>query len=437
MHCPAAGAGWVDPVTDNTNQQQGAGGRPQDVLRRDRGIHRQLVLGAVVVGLILIAAGIALFWKDDLPIALPALVICVGFGLVLSAFGSRAGGTIAGFAVVGSAALAVVLFVVLQYYLPDEELAYQKRASISGDFSHVVFIRILDSDPLYMITEPDGRILRFIILDRKLKSPVIRIQVDTNERGNEYFEMTCDAEKVARKYLSDDSGAIDWTFYYSTQSIYDGTDVICSVPAIYASPAPEPITTGMLEGFSWVGAAAAQEPQSLNVEQLIQDLTSDDAFTRRNARYQIGLVGPEIIPQLMEAYAADFGTYRIRLGVLAGITEMLRNPDVDSSAVADRLTSEQLWWIVRAVYDPDKTVRSYATEALVRLANPQAIEPLLAAIEKSEDPNGTYNSILVLKSLYPDLPEDGQKQLISQLEAVVPKENLRTWSVIEGFAEAR
>src|SRR4051794_36216990 len=73
-------------------------------IREDPGMPPQLIYLAVVVGLVMIAGGLAMLnFMKDVPYPLPGLAFCVGFGLVLAAFGARAGGQWSGFALVGSA----------------------------------------------------------------------------------------------------------------------------------------------------------------------------------------------------------------------------------------------------------------------------------------------------------------------------------------------
>ena len=74
----------------------------------DPGVPRHVVLAGIVVGLLLIFLGVGFlcFGRSSL---LSSLMTCVGFGLVLASFESKASGSWAGWTATGSGALAIVL----------------------------------------------------------------------------------------------------------------------------------------------------------------------------------------------------------------------------------------------------------------------------------------------------------------------------------------
>src|SRR5216683_6298796 len=190
-----------------------------------------LVYVGVVVGLILIFLGIGLlsYGRGSL---LSSLMTCVGFGIVLASFGSTAKGTWAGWTVTGAGALAIVLFLVLQYYQPATALLY-KKGQLRGDLSKFADLGIIGEPPMYAYRDRTTSSIRFVLLDKKLKSNRLSIQVDTTEKGagREFFEIIGDAQVIQTRYLSeatDNDRQIQWTFDYDRRVVKDGQDTIFS-----------------------------------------------------------------------------------------------------------------------------------------------------------------------------------------------------------------
>jgi hypothetical protein len=81
----------------------------------ERGIPQNLVFAGIVVGLFLALGGVSLSFLGS-NVLLSSLMTCVGFGIVLVTFGSKAGGTWAGWSATGAGAMAIVLFLLLEHY---------------------------------------------------------------------------------------------------------------------------------------------------------------------------------------------------------------------------------------------------------------------------------------------------------------------------------
>jgi hypothetical protein len=88
-------------------------------VQKDAGMPRELVFWGIVVGLVLAAGGVAMMaFLDPRVSHLGVLTTCVGFGLVLAAFGTRTTGTWRSWSAAGSGAMAVLLFLLVQIYAP-------------------------------------------------------------------------------------------------------------------------------------------------------------------------------------------------------------------------------------------------------------------------------------------------------------------------------
>ena len=109
-----------DESRNSNREANGGTGTGSPRVEDDAGVPRDYVRWGIVVGLTIATGGAAMVvYFSQVPQALAALTLCVGFGIVLASFGSRAAGSYGGIAVVGAGALAIALFLVVEHYVPD------------------------------------------------------------------------------------------------------------------------------------------------------------------------------------------------------------------------------------------------------------------------------------------------------------------------------
>jgi hypothetical protein len=396
-----------------------AGAADSPSIDSDGGVPRGLAGWGIVVGLIIATGGAAMVVLfAQVPQALATLTLCVGFGIVLAAFGSRAAGNWGGFAVVGAGGLAVVLFLLLEHYLPQ---SLYKRGSVSGDFSKVADLRIVDEDPLYSRRDRTTGQIRFIILDDKFKTAQVLIQVDTTEKGSgvEYFQMVGDGQKIAQKYLRPNAPVITWTFDYNRRQVRDGADVIFRVP----EELDEEIVGGrrrsgsLLQLLSPMSSVMAAEGTGW-VESLISALKADDPAARRNARDGLTARGVAAVAPLMAALAETPDDYRLKGGAISVVSDILRSDESLRGQISAALSPSDIALLSSsAASDSDPTVRLQATDFLYRLKDPRSVAPTLGHLKERADDIGTYNSTLILKGTIPNLPPEEQKRVGAELDA--------------------
>lgn len=209
----------------------------------------------MAVGLFLVLLGTAILLLGRSQTA-SSLTICVGFGLVLAAFGAKVAGNWAGWSVTGAGAMAVVLFLMLQQFTPPGTPALFK-GEISGDFSHVADIRIIDDEPLYIYKDAMVRRIKFLGLGTSLQSTQMRMQVDTIEKeaGKEYFELIGDAQKIRAIFA--EGRPVQWRFDYNARQVKNGSLVLLS-ELDTLSPGPTAEVSGSTTGAWWDLSAFAQ-----------------------------------------------------------------------------------------------------------------------------------------------------------------------------------
>jgi hypothetical protein len=377
-----------------------------------------LIYLGVVVGMILILVGIALMaiGRGSL---LSSLMTCVGFGLVLAALGANASGSWAGWTVGGSGALALVLFFALEHFQQDH---FYKTGQIQGDLSRVAEMRIVDDLPMYEYRDRTTNSIRFVLLDRILRSNRLRIQVDTLEKGEgkEFFELTGDARAIQNQYLAetvDSNNTILWTFDYNHRVVRDGHDVVFSEQdTLTASPS---VRTGLLNllPFGVTAAYAEDAPSTPAVKDLLTKLKSDDTSERRNARDALAALGPGSVTTMMSAVRADPSNYRTKLGVIFALSEMLRHDPNLRTAVSAGLIADDFPILVAAASDDDKAIRLQAAEFLYRLQDPRAVPSSVEAAKSATDESKATNQALIIRQSAQKLAPTDKTRIIDELQA--------------------
>ncbi len=403
-----------------------------DTNNSERPIPLGLVVVGVVVGLVLIFLGIGLLFYGRGSL-LSSLMTCVGFGIVLASFGSTAKGTWAGWTVTGAGALAIVLFLVLQHYQPASTLLY-KKGQLRGDLSKIADLRIVDEQPMYAYRDRTTSSIRFVLLDRKLKSNRLSIQVDTTEKGEgrEFFEIIGDAHAIQTRYLSegtDNERQIQWTFDYNRRVVRDGPDIIFSEQETLLESLAPSRRMGLLDLLPAIGnliptALAQGAPQSAAaVNDLIAKLKSDDTSERRNARDALAALGPPSVSAMMSAVRSSSSDYRVRLGVLYALSEMLRRNPEQRAAISAVLTTEDFPFLVAAASDDDKTIRLQAADFLYLLQDSRAVPSSVEAARSTPDTSKATNQVLIIRQSGLTLTAADKQKVINDLSAGPGKTN--------------
>jgi len=384
----------------------------------ESGVPPNLVYAGILVGILLILIGVGLLigGKSSL---LSSLMTCVGFGIVLASFGSKAGGSWAGWSATGAGALAILLFLLLQHFTPEPSLVPAKRGQIRGDFSRIADIRIIDESPMYEFRDPTTASERFIILDKALKSQRMSVQVDTTEKGpnHEFFELIGSSQAISERYLSDTADpnkVIQWTIDYDHRLIKDGgTIIFAEADQLDENMFPKKQQHTMWWSTLMRSAVAESAPPSgATVARLLPDLESDDPAARRNARDALTLIGAPSVAPMMTELRAHPEDYRLRDGVIYVLaTTLTRNP-AEKSAISSALRSEDFPILVSAASDDDKTVRLQAAVFLYLLGDPRAIPYSVDAARDAHDNNKAANQISILDQSAQGLPPDKKADII-------------------------
>jgi hypothetical protein len=390
----------------------------------ERGIPQNLVMAGIVVGLLLVIGGIGLSIFGN-NVLLSSLMTCVGFGIVLVTFGSKAGGTWAGWSATGAGAMAIILFLVLEHYTPSPGIFY-KKGQLRGDLSKIADLRIIDETPMYEFRDRTTSSIRFVLLDRRLKSQRMSIQVDTNEKGagREFFELIGNSKDIHDKYLSggpDDDSVIQWTFDYDHRVVKDGEVVVFSEPSrlpeniIPAAASDHSSFLDLMPSIDLAFAEEAAQGVDPNLTELIQKLKDNDASTRRNARDELAAKGPSAVGAMMTALRSDPSNYRTKLGVIYALSEMLRQNSDRRLAISTALNESDFPLLVAAASDDDKTIRFQAAEFLSILQDPRAVPASAAASRAANQNDKASNQLIILRESGKSLSDSQKKQILNDI----------------------
>jgi hypothetical protein len=403
-------------------------------ISHDHGVPKDLIYFSIVIGLLMVIAGIGLIIAGK-PSVSSTLMTCVGFGLLLVAFGSRASGSWGSWSATGAGAMAVLLFLLLQHYSPPQSpMEFSKKGQIRGNFSKVADIRIVDEGPLYEYRDATTGSERFIFLNTALHSKRLSVQVDTTEKGGgkEFFELIGSSKRIADKYFSDtgaDASIIQGQFDYEHRTIKDGADLIFAEPdQLDENLLPKATHAAQLALPSLVGSAVAQsapapnvettqetQQGSLNVGAYLADLESDDPMARRNARDGLVAIGVPSVEPMMTALRNEGSNYRLRGGVMYVLSTTITNNPNKKADISTKLKPEDFPILVSAASDDDKTVRLQASEFLYSLGDPRSIPYSVDAAKSTNDNNKASNQITILSQSWKGLPESTQSNIYNDL----------------------
>lgn len=361
------------------------------------------------------------------------MIVCVGLGLILGAFGSVATLKIRtqGIAVAGSAALSLIYFTYLSEnikpkYLTVEISINQKNKSIEN-------MHFYGDDEYPVSRLRDGKLFKFIISEPSIDTNLLSLQISNTDQEDP-LPLDCIKSSFFRPLLS--SGKTITLHYDETDEILfekeshkvlsgtGGCEIQKNI-AVKEYKTNDKILSALK--FSLFNKANAQttslksqnntETQSQNsTEELIKSLDSDNTFERRAARTKLAEQGETSAKQLIETFVDEnrnSARNRVKIGTLVALVEMSRKKEA-AEKVSSIVNENFIDQLVNSVNDEDKTIRLYSTELLSLIDYPNATQKAIDKFEKASL-DGKYNYALLIRNKAQTLPEN-EKQLLT-LEA--------------------
>ncbi len=140
--------------------------------------------------------------------------------------------------------------------------------------------------------------------------------------------------------------------------------------------------------FNFISSAFAEDVKPY--DELLKDLNSPSAHTRRTARNELAVVGVHHIPELMTEFSSAKANYRTQLGIAVALSEMMQKGLVDPETMQSQIDDRQIEFLASAVAHKDPTLSNVATQFAKQLGDPRMI-PVAQSKFRRATPLGQKN----------------------------------------------
>jgi hypothetical protein len=347
------------------------------------------------------------------------LIIGGAVSIILGAFGATATINYQGVTLAGVAALSVVIFFIVIPEIRNPSV----RVEITG-FPHDSAVDFYAGRTHFLGAfrgDAHQDLYEFAVFADELKSKVLGVTVTPpkSDAGVQEKEKVfgCIDQKVVVAALGSTT-SVQWKVDFVKGRLMEMDKTSPTLVSGVGSCGEEPEAPG-LDAIAWshllspfktaiAGTVAAELALSF------RDLTAESSPIRTNARMSIGAAGPSAIEPLMAFWRTQPSNYRVRLGSLVSLVEMMRSMKPERKNISAELKEDDLRLIVDAAGDDDRTIRIYATEFLYDLADPRSVSVIVGRMPNVGS-DGQYNMALVLTSVAAEMSEADRSKLRAQL----------------------
>ena len=455
---PAGPVVQADPVLDSLGQtpptprlkvEPAAAGTLVQVAFPTQG--SAVLVGAVVLGLILVAAGLlAKTMAQNLDVQ-SNVCLAAGIGLILAAFGGQANVKFGGIVLVGVAGIVGFLL----WWLADQDrLKFDREVAIFSRDSFVSGRIALDPHQFGIIPEKKFYISEgnnyfdFAVRLADVKKGFTSLAITRVSKALPSCEQPAEDCQVpfvipSALFLAAEKEPIYWSFQESKMAFYDGAN-----QRVFGLDIPlvEPLQTGeaSLPSFFSMAAYAQEVTADAPVEAVVDpalavalaQLQSEDADERRRARSDLANGPVQWAKPIADELLKDEDIYRVQLGTLVALAEMLREKKESAQSVRAALDTTHLQALVAASANSDRTVRIYAGEFLYDLADPRTLLPTLNLANTVTDANIKYSLLFVASSAIQSADGDTKQQALSLLEQIKPGAGTESQQLIAATIKA-
>lgn len=397
-----------------------------------------MMMVGIIIGLVLIGAGFAgkVFLEET---AVQAnVILAIGAGVLLAAFGGQASARFGPFVLAGVVAITAFFM----WWLDRTERGIAER-QVSGRIADVDLrrfdVKIRNEGYAYARSELDA--YDFVFLERDLRHETTFITL-ANKRGAEncpaHFGgedclLTLRVPKQAFLDALSDGKAVEWRFDGASGKLVDGAGTAVS---IVSAPFAEPVHAAAagMSLPSFVNSAHAQDEvieDPRRLRQALADLVSDDLDTRRLARDVLGAGPISWVKPIADHLVANDGNYRVELGCVVALSQMLRSGKDRASDIRTRLTDQHIAALVGTAGDADQTMRIYAAEFLVDLADARSVMLALDLAAATEDQDARIGLLIVVARNIILLDENGRRTAVEKLLALKPRSSPAAQAMID------
>lgn len=359
-----------------------AGNLVEPHLQVQHSLPRTLSHLGVWVGLILVVFGFALMVLRLGYASAAVLCVCVGFGIILVAFGSQAGGKWTGFWATGAGALAVALYFILQG-MPIQETQTYARGAIEDSSSYGV-VRIFGSQDL-LVGKAGSEDYKFAAFANDLTSADAYVfATKPAAEGEAYppeFYIGCIPVSLFKDRFGkseDMSLSLQWRPADKRFELVDLKDQKtygewskkrCAKPPGPSSPSIADQVSKFFGGLLGT-PASAQEMSGTDLNTWIFKLEATDPIVRDDARDALSAAtDPAQIRVVTGAWDVGTSSYRADLGRLVSWTDAAALEPGVSSTIIQSLTPDQLGYAVSLAGYPDSTMQGWAKNFTTEMLN--------------------------------------------------------------------
>jgi hypothetical protein len=437
---------------------------------------------AIAIGLVLIAASIFfLYTNPGIRLANPDLrvqcnlLISVGAGIILAAFGSQATVRVGRVVMAGAAAVASIIFWRLEAI---SERDYADRiAELKSTYVKGVIRRVdpeevsgfsMESDVDFLGNlAPTGKLYAFAIFGDLPEIDTQTVFMDLNSvEPNEFNSEEPRDFVIDTSCLEKTSGVLrklDWKIVRET--VVEGGEEV-AVPAIFdnkenaiisinSAPGETRACTSHLQAalepsgvhtpwFRLVSHAIAQTfsakkpPSQAELNEALRNLTSNVTAVRRNARSTLSLAPVSFVPTILDAMQTRDGreqdSYRRILGGSVALTLMLRRDKSAAGEIQSKLDGNDLDLLLKATAHQDRTMRVYATEFLYDLGDTRVTEKALPLALRTRDEKARYNYVFVSQGGWKKLSRNAKRELAPVINQLKSASGSQTVKLLGAFS---
>jgi hypothetical protein len=143
------------------------------------------------------------------------------------------------------------------------------------------------------------------------------------------------------------------------------------------------------------------------------------------------------VPALMTTLKAQLQTYRVKLGILVALSDMVGKDKARSKDMSSYLSDADLELLLALTGDDDKTVRVYATQFLTDLADPRQARLAAQRALSGTDQTTIRNPLLSIQRSIERVSPGERQEIQQSLDSLKGKADPKTRSVIEQLQMVR
>lgn len=371
----------------------------------------------VVSGFLLIFIGVVLIVGVFGKLTINLMLVTSGLGIIFYAFGTEAKimDNNFNFVLVGSGAVAVILFLLANKYIAEGYLhIHIKPDRKIGNVYHMDLVGDSSYKGKY---NKETESYEFVVFGPEIKNSM-RIKAVINENEEDY-ESGCIATSHVEGYLSS-GGTLLWDLREGSEVFVSNTDKkIASTTSCTIAKKSPPSANFNIISLAYAEDRQDETPQEpIAINQLLESLDSDSTFKRRVAREQLADAGVAIVEPVVDLISSESASYREKLGGYVALSNLVDSKDVDKTEIALKIEDAQLENIYSSINLQESTMKIYSTNFLHNLQDARLLSYSLESLKEVDLDGVSREQINVIKSTFKALEQKDKDEYLSKLAEI-------------------